>query len=41
MADVTVDAVPAAKLPYDPNDIPDAVKRRAAAVDAPLYQPPT
>jgi len=31
-----VDQKPIDKLPYDPNDIPDAVKKRAAAVDA-LY----
>jgi hypothetical protein len=36
MAEVTVDAKPMAKLPYDPEVIPDAVKARAAAVDA-LY----
>ena len=36
MADVVVDQKPMDKLPYDPNDIPDAVKKRAAAVDA-LY----
>jgi hypothetical protein len=36
MADVVVDQKPMEKLPYDPNDIPDAVKKRAAAVDA-LY----
>jgi hypothetical protein len=36
MVDVTVDAKPMAKLPYNPDDIPDAVKKRAAAVDA-LY----
>jgi hypothetical protein len=36
MADVVVDQKPMAKLPYDPNDIPEAVKKRAAAVDA-LY----
>src|SRR5262252_2701994 len=39
MVDVVVDAKPAAKLPYDPNDIPEAVRKRAAAVDA-LYQNP-
>ena len=37
MVDVVVDAKPAAKLPFDPDTIPEAVKRRAAAVDA-LYQ---
>jgi hypothetical protein len=36
MADVTVDQKPMEKLPYDPADIPDAVRKRAAAVDA-LY----
>jgi hypothetical protein len=36
MADVVVDQKPMDKLPYDPNDIPDAVKKRAAAVNA-LY----
>jgi hypothetical protein len=36
MADVTVDEKPMAKLPIDPSAIPDAVKKRAAAVDA-LY----
>lgn len=39
MVDVTVDAKPMAKLPYDPDVIPDAVKARAAAVDA-LYAKP-
>jgi hypothetical protein len=37
MVDVVVDAKPVAKLPFDPDTIPEAVKRRAAAVDA-LYQ---
>jgi hypothetical protein len=36
MVDVTVDATPKPHAPYDPEVIPDAVKRRAAAVDA-LY----
>jgi hypothetical protein len=36
MADVVVDQKAMDKLPYDPKDIPDAVKQRAAAVDA-LY----
>lgn len=36
MADVTVDERPMAKLPYDPDTIPPAVRKRAAAVDA-LY----
>jgi hypothetical protein len=36
MADVTVDEKPFARAPIDPNSIPDAVKKRAAAVDA-LY----
>jgi hypothetical protein len=35
-AETTVDAKPMAKLPYDPKDIPEAVRKRAAAVDA-LY----
>lgn len=37
MADVVVDMKPMEKLPYDPNDIPEAVRKRAAAVDA-LYK---
>src|SRR5262245_42191882 len=40
MAEVTVDQVPMAKLPYDPNDIPEAVRKRAAAVDALYTQQP-
>jgi hypothetical protein len=36
MADVVVDAKPKEQLPYDPNDIPEAVRKRAAAVNA-LY----
>ena len=36
MADITVDAKPMAKLPFDPDTIPEAVRKRAAAVDA-LY----
>jgi hypothetical protein len=36
MADVIVDQKAMPKLPYDPNDIPEAVRKRAAAVDA-LY----
>jgi hypothetical protein len=36
MAEVVVDAKPMPKLPYDPKDIPEAVRKRAAAVDA-LY----
>jgi hypothetical protein len=36
MVDVVVDQTPKPHAPYDPNDIPDAVKKRAAAVDA-LY----
>jgi hypothetical protein len=36
MADVVVDQKPVEKLPYNPDDIPPAVKARAAAVDA-LY----
>lgn len=39
MVEVVVDQKAAPKLPYDPNDIPDAVKKRAAAVDA-LYAKP-
>jgi hypothetical protein len=38
MADVVVDQKPMDKLPYDPNDIPDSVKKRVAAVEA-LYRP--
>ena len=38
MADVVVDQKPKERLPYDPNDIPDAVKRRVQAVEA-LYKP--
>src|SRR4249920_2029297 len=34
MVDVTVDANPKMHLPIDPDTIPDAVKKRAAAVDA-------
>jgi hypothetical protein len=34
MADVVVDQKPKPQLPYDPNDIPDAVKQRVAAVEA-------
>ena len=37
MADVVVDATPKPQLPYDPDDIPDSVKKRVAAVEA-LYQ---
>jgi hypothetical protein len=36
MADVVVDATPKEKLPYDPNDIPEAVRKRVQAVEA-LY----
>jgi hypothetical protein len=36
MVDVTVDMKPMEKLPYDPNDIPPAVRKRAEAVNA-LY----
>jgi hypothetical protein len=41
MVDVTVDAKPMPHLPIDPDTIPEAVRKRAAAVDA-LYaaQPP-
>ena len=38
MVDVIVDQKPLAKLPYDPNDIPDAVKQRVAQVEA-MYTP--
>jgi hypothetical protein len=38
MVDVVVDQKVIEKLPYDPNDIPESVRKRAAAVDA-LYQP--
>jgi hypothetical protein len=34
--ETTVDAKPMAKLPYDPKDIPEAVRKRVAAVEA-LY----
>ena len=37
MVDVVVDEKPRDKLPYDPNDIPEAVRKRVAAVEA-LYQ---
>jgi len=40
MVDVVVDAEPAAKLSYDPKDIPEAVRKRAAAVDALYSQTP-
>jgi hypothetical protein len=36
---IVVDQTPIAKLPYDPNDIPEAVRRRAAAVDQLYAQP--
>jgi hypothetical protein len=42
MTDITVDQKPLDKLPYDPGNIPDAVKKRVAEVEA-LYsngQPP-
>jgi hypothetical protein len=39
MVDVTVDLKPINKAPYDPNDLPDAVKQRVAAVEA-LYNAP-
>ena len=38
MVDVTVDQKPIDKLPYDPNVIPEAVRKRAAAVEA-MYTP--
>ena len=38
MVDVTVDAKPMAHAPYDPNDIPEAVRNRAKAVES-LYGP--
>lgn len=34
MVDIVVDAKPMEKLPYDPNDIPDAVRKRVEAVEA-------
>ena len=34
MVEITVDAKPLEKLPYDPNDIPPAVRKRVAAVEA-------
>jgi hypothetical protein len=37
MVDVVVDQTPMEKLPYDPNDIPKAVRDRVAAVEA-LYR---
>jgi hypothetical protein len=40
MVDVTVDQKPMEKLPYDPNDIPRAVRERAAAIDALYSQNP-
>jgi hypothetical protein len=40
MVDVVVDEKPMAKLPYDPDMIPDAVKRRVAAVEA-FYATPS
>jgi hypothetical protein len=36
MVDVVVDEIPKPHAPYDPNDIPKAVRERAAAIDA-LY----
>lgn len=45
MVEITVDQTPMAKAPYDPATIPDAVKKRAAAVNAlyanPAAAPPT
>jgi len=38
MVDVVVDQVPKEKLPYDPNDIPEAVRKRVAQVES-LYTP--
>ena len=40
MVDVTVDATPKEQLPYDPKDIPEAVKKRVAAVEALYKQTP-
>jgi hypothetical protein len=40
MVDVVVDQKPMEKLPYDPNDIPKAVRDRAAAVNALYSQTP-
>src|SRR4249920_3457464 len=40
MADVVVDQTPKPHAPYDPNDIPKAVRERAAAVDALYSQTP-
>src|SRR5262245_17068476 len=40
MADVVVDQASTTKLPYDSAVIPEAVRKRAAAVDA-LYQNPS
>jgi len=34
MVDVTVDQTPKEKLPYDPNDIPEAVRKRVAQVES-------
>ena len=39
MAEAVVEQKPTPHLPYDPNDIPEAVKKRAAAIDA-LYKQP-
>lgn len=39
MVDVVVDQVPKEKLPYDPNDIPEAVRKRVAQVES-MYSPP-
>jgi len=38
MVDVTVDQMPKEKLPYDPNDIPEAVRKRVAQVES-MYTP--
>lgn len=40
MVDVVVDQTPRPQAPYDPNDIPKAVRDRAAAVDALYSQTP-
>ena len=39
MVEAVVDQKPMPHLPYDPNDIPEAVKKRAAAIDALYHQP--
>lgn len=39
MVDIVVDQTPKPRAPYDPASIPEAVRKRAAAVEA-LYNPP-